>query len=314
MTRFLGEINAANEDRFSVVHKNRYWTLRAQLQRQYNVLSDDLTQTSTDIIENTPELPRLLQKLQGVKCVEVTAEEDERVSFNGTDRILWLVTAKFDTDTGEGTGGGNDDEGEDQPPTERAVKTRWYGENEQEQMFFDRVDRKVPVTTVVGEFIYLEHPVVRPILEIQRIEYAPFNPFIQLAFANRVNSSLFFGAPRGCALMMPMVTRELVIESYLYIEVTYTIKFAMREDPDNPGTFLEDQWKAEPLHEGNYCKDENNEINRCVDPKGRPTRALLEQDGSQVFDVQDYLANTAEEDIYLSFNRYQYADFNLLQL
>lgn len=309
MTTFLGEMNAENDGRFSIVNKNRYWTLRAQLMKRYYVISDSVDQTLSDVILNTEEIPKLNDTDQGIKCVDIHGREHSVVSHAGSDGVLWEITCRFDTDTGEGAGGGNDPTGEESEPTERAVKTRWYGENEEEQLFFDIVDG-TPVTTVVGEFIYVSYPVCRPILEIQRIEFPPFAPLTQLNFANHVNSGEFLGAPRGCALMMPIVTSELTIDSKLYIEVTYTIKFAMRQDPDNPGTFLEDQWLARPLHEGNYCKDDLNNIVRCTDAKGHPVKALLYADGAQITDPQETIDF---DDQFLSFHRYPYADFSELE-
>lgn len=302
MPKRLGEKEATNLGGFELRKKDKIWTNRRKFERTYYVLADTIADNEIQILVTTG-LPVLFSLLGGAFCVEKKGKEIARVRHpsTGAATALWEVTAKFDSDI-------DVDEG-DQPPEARTPKVRWYGEQELKQIFKD-VRTGEPITNKVGEVIVIEEPVVLPILEIKRYATFPFDPNVQLDYANHVNSEPFWGAPAGCALMMAIEVEEEIIEGTKYNHETYTIKFAMERDEG--GQFIEDTWKARPLHQGTKHVTEEGVVEQWTDENRQPGMVNLDEGGMAIVPEGGVL--NPNDLVFLEFWTKSETDFNNLNL
>lgn len=280
----------------------RKWKDVKTFSQTYIVLADNTTQDESDIA-STSGVPPKFYPLAGCYCVAHRAVEVQTIvhPITGVMAILWEVTADFTSDV-------NPDE--DAPPEARRPKVRWTGETEEETLERDVVTGAA-IQTANYERILVNGPVTVPVLTVTRWEFYPFNPLTILLFSNRVNSTPFYGAPAGTALMLPMEAGDseripVGSTSYEYVPVTYTIKFKLRPDPANPSQLLADPWKSRVLHQGYMVRATAGAAPKVhVDANGRPSPVNLNADGTE---------NTSGTPYFLEFNRHAYADLNALSL
>ena len=251
----IGQTAESQTGSEALVKKDQHWTRQTQFSRTFIVIAVDLAETEQDIIRSIgiPPLTSTLG-LTGAKCKAVRGAEMGNVirhPVTGVPTVLWHVTCDFDTDL-------DVDEAE-QSPESRTPKIRWGGENEEQRLEEDALS-SAPVQTVPGDILIVKAPEVRPILEVKRFEVFPFDPLVQLNFANHVNSLAFYGAPIGTALMMPITVQEVNIDEFgKFNDVTYRIKFKLKElIAGPPPTFKLFTWRANVLHHGfKFFTDEN---------------------------------------------------------
>lgn len=258
----------------------------------YYVISDTLND-SDDLILATPGIPTLFSFANGAYVSGYDLKQTHQVTHYLTGALvdLWEVTVHLDSHI--------DTTQTEQNPLAQRPSIEWDGETEEEVLERDIITGQ-PIVTAANEPILITTPVVLPVLVIERYEPAPFDPDIQLAFANHVNSVTFYGAPPGTALMLPIRSREEAIEGITYSRTTYRIMFKIL-----PG--ISEPWKAKPLHHGYYFRPTagaDPEIAR--DKKGNPITVNLNSNGTKKG------ANDAAE--FLSFNRFPSVNHNLLLL
>lgn len=299
MPMVLGEREAANLGGIDLVKTGKFYTTKKKFERNYYVLSDNLLQTEQTII-TTSGIPDYLSELSGAWCMKKKGKEIQRVGrhpVTGVPCVLWEVSASFDSDV--------DIEEATMTPQARTPKLRWYGENEEEVLETDAVSGD-PIVTAAGEQIIITGPTVISILEVRRYEVPPFDPTIQLAYANHTNLTEFYGAPTGTALMQaPEAGEEQVIEQERVIEVIYRIKFKMRRAPG--GSFLENTWNAKPLHQGTkFFPEVGSPAQVYTDKLGNQTTVNLAANGTRLAD--------GDPAVYLDFARHAKAEFNTLSL
>lgn len=259
--------------------------------RTWYVLADDTSQREADITA-TPGLPGLFTLDEGAWAVGATARDTMRVRHpvTGVAAALWEVTINFDSSIDPD----DDEDPEDKPPT-----VRWYGETEEEVLEKDAITGD-PVQTDAEEPIIITTPIILPVLEIKRYELYPFDPTTMLDYSHHTNSTAFWGAPTGSALMLPMEVDEETIEGVKYVVVTYRIKFKIKPD-------LAEPWKARVLHHGfKYRTAPGQPPVIYKDKHGNPATINLTAGGTKLPD--------GDPPEYLEFNRFQKANFNTLSL
>ena len=282
---------------YNLEKKDKIYIGRKTWSIKYLVLAGNDSQNEDDIYNDTVGLPKLWAFANFGVCKSLKIAEKSTVfkhPSTGTKTILWTVKADFDSQI---------DLDQEQPPEAKTPTVRWSGETEEEVLERDPIE-DIPVQTEPGEPIILTTPIILPVLEITRYEFYPFNPNIMLEYCHHTNSTTFWGAPPGSALMMPMDVEEEVIEQVKYVRVTYRIKFKIKKEG---ATLLEDTWKARVLHHGyKYRKNAGDEPITYQDKNGNPATINLAADGTKIPD-----GGTAE---YLEFNRFTKANFNALNL
>jgi archaellum component FlaF (FlaF/FlaG flagellin family) len=291
---------------YTLKRKSGIAYIQTEFRRTYLVLADYADQPEEEI-KNTTGIPPLGYILNGSICQSISPKEERTIKhpFTGVQTILYKVDCEFNSEM-DGAA-----EPKQQPPAQRP-KVRWYGECEDEVLEKDPVTGEA-IQTVNGEPLLITAPVVCPILEITRYEYYPFNPSIQLAYANRVNSSPFWGAPVGCALMLPIEVESEQVGYTMYDRATYKIKFKIKLNEN--GGFKANTWRAEVLHQGYMVRDSAElsapdpyadipHVN--VDKHGNPATVNLTLDGTKL--------PSGEEKVYMTFNRFCYANLNALSL
>lgn len=292
MPTILGVKDTTRDASYGLEKKDKVRVIRKTWKVDYYVLADSTLDTE-DTILATPGIPPLFTLwnfawVQGYKAKELqTCVHPE----TGLATILWQVTVELDSDL---------DPNDDDPPVAKTPTVRWSGETEDELLEKDPITDD-PIQTDAEEPIILTAPVVLPVLEIKRYEFYPFNPNIMLSYSHRTNSAVFWGAPVGSALMMPMEVDEETIEGVKYAVVTYRIKFKIK-----PG--LAEPWKARVLHHGfKYREQAGKPPTAAEDKHGNPiTVNLVNGDGTKK-------ADGAAPD-YKEFNRFPKTDFNALGL
>jgi len=261
----------------------------------YIILGDDTSQSEEAIIL-TSGLPPLFYPLRGAYCKEQRPKEISTIRHpvTGVAAILWEVACDFDSSV---------DPDQNQPPEAQEPDVSWGGEVGEELLEKDAVTGD-PIQTDAEEPILLMTPVVFPILKIERYELWPFDPDTMLDYTQHTNSATFWGAPPGCALMLPMETStKQIIEETAYVRVTYQIKFKMKKEA---GVFKEDTWKARVLHHGFKYRPKPGPPVIYQDRHGNPATVNLTVGGFKLPD-----GNTPE---YKEFNRLYKANFNNLSL
>lgn len=275
--------------------KDRIWVRQKKNDICYIVLGDNTSQTDEDIYLTTG-IPALGEILFGSVCKSRTAKEEQIVTHPATGgRVgLWKVDCSFDSEVDP------DDISEIPPPP----KVSWDGETEDEYLAEDAITGD-PIETMAKEPLFITGPVTIPILQIERYEPYPFDPDTMLTYANHTNSLAFWGAPTGCALMMPMQVQEDRLEGEKVVKVIYRIKFKMRV---SGGDFVANTWQAKVLHHGlKYRKEPGAEPVIWTDKHGNPgTINLKNADGTKL--------SSADPAEFLTFNRHAKANFNALSL
>jgi hypothetical protein len=257
-----------------------------QIRQTYIVLAQDINQDEDDILATTG-IPTRLSPLRGALCIERHPKEVTRVihPVTGVAAALWEVECQWDNTVSseEATqilGGGSGSDPDNADPLERLPVVEWDGEMEEERLDEDKRTLRA-ITTPTLEPINLTTLVTTPILEITRYEAWPFDPDIMLSYAGHTNTKDFWGAPRGCALMLPMRVAQEVVKLERLNKVTYRIKFKLRKHPVE-GTFREDGWAARPLLEGYKYFEQPNDGRPLIyiDKHGNPATVNLKLDGT----------------------------------
>jgi len=281
----------------SLEKKDDYFFPTYSYRRTYYVLADNTAETESSIL-GTTGVPALYSAVGGTTiCSRRSAKETHRVRHPVTAAAtsLWEVDCTFDSQS-------LDDESS-KDPEDRTPKVRWYGEEEEEVLEKDAITGD-PVETKWGEPLIITAPQVRPILEVQRYEAPPFDPNINLNYANHVNSAAFYGAPAGTALLLPVEAQEEVVEQTKLISATYRVKFKIKKDG---GALKAWAWKAEVLHHGfRFDPGDGGPIRTYTDERGNPATINLDADGKKIAD--------GGAPYYLSFNRFPSANLNDLSL
>lgn len=297
MGKVIGIEEGSLADSRGLEKKDKFYITKKTVTVTYFVLADNVNE-SEDSIALSAGLPVLWSYFRGVWCKKKTLKETDNVfrhPVTGVPTTLWEVKADFDSDI---------DIEQDQPPQQKPPTVRWSGETEEEVLEKDPITDD-PIQTKADEPIILTTPIVLPVLEITRFEGYPFDPDVMLDYAHHTNSTTFWGAPPGSALMLPMSVDEEVIEGTRYARVTYRIKFKIKKEG---ATMVQDTWKARVLHHGfKYREAAGAEPVIFQDKHGNPTTVNLKNaDGTRV--------PNGDPPEYLEFNRFTQANFNALSL
>lgn len=267
----------------SLVVNDNILTIDRRFELIYLVLSDNTSQGVDDILA-TSGIPPLYYPTGGAFCTNLDPKEVATVHnpMTGVLCNLWEVTISFDSASVVA----NDDS--DLPPEAKRPSISWSGDTEEELMVFDRLTGQL-VRTDANEAMLTTCPMTIPILEITRYEFAPFDPLVMIAYANRTNSTTFWGAPRGTAWMLPMSSEEEVIDGVRYVSVTYRIKFKLFADPKLESITIEglvpldvnsDTWDAIMVHEGYmYRPALDKPPQTALDKHGSPVKINLADGG-----------------------------------
>lgn len=284
----------------------------------YLVLSDDTTQDAEDI-RRTVGIPRLFSIHRGAVCKGIHPREVETIARHPATGVvcnLWEVRCDFDTDFDPQN---YPDTGEDPDsptlPEDRTPIVRWTSEIIQEP---DDVDYEgTPVCTAAKEKIALSFPICLPILTITRYEYAPFDPNVIYNYANHRNSTVFYGAPVGSAVLTSIEAEEEMVDMggdyrpLKYVRATYTVKFRLLWN-QILAAFDEETWDAKVLHQGYYYNEYVPGLGyvkpvKFIDPKtNHPKVVRLDSNGA-------VLSDTAAPQ-FLYFKKFPSADLNALSL
>lgn len=268
--------------------------------RTYYILADTLDDTHADI-RATTGVPQLYALISGGFYVDKhSVKEHGRVLHPVTNvaTILYELEVHYTNKINP------NQQDSEQPPESRSPVIRWTGTVEDETV--DEDVNGTPLQTTAGEKIIATVPVVYPVLEIKRYELYPFDPDVILDYSYRINSSTFWGAKRGSALMLPMECDEQIIEGEKYHYVTYRIRFKIRPDLAVP-------FKARILHEGTQYfanpgdKAANIDPIKALDENGNPLTVNL-----KVADGTKLGPNDPAE--FIEFDLNDEADFNDLNL
>lgn len=269
------------------------------------VLGDTLADNDEDILA-TVGIPALYSPLGGATCFVRHAEETETVIHptTGVPCGLWEVFCEFDNQRSETP--------DPTDPLAKRPQIHWTGEMGEEVVERD-TETGGPIQTKAEERIHLVEEVVYPILEITRYENAPFDPDVILNYVNHINSSPFWGAPEGCALMLPIDSTEEIIEDVLYCRNTYRIKFKIKKNAQ--GGMTQDSYRRSVLHEGYQYRTQElagitltNIIKTHVDAQGNPTKVNLDAEGGLLSPF------TGAQPVFLEFSTKYKKDFNNLSL
>jgi len=268
----------------------------------YYVLADDSTQDDL-VIGVTSGLPFLWGVTGGMVCMSKTLNDKTTCihPVTGVTTNLWEVGCKFSTDV---------DLSQDQDPEAKPPTVRWSGETEEEVLEKDPITLDA-IQTEAEEPIITTAPIVLPVLEITRYEFWPFDPDVMLAYSHHTNSTVFWGAPVGSALMLPMDVDEEVIEQVKYVRVTYRIKFKIKKEG---GSMLQDTWKMRLLHHGFKYREAAGEAPVIKKDKYKnPMTVNLKTDALNPGQGGTELPSGSSAE-YLEFNRFPKANFNALGL
>lgn len=291
MPTILGTKDGTYSADYGLAQRDEVTVLQKTIKQTIYVLGDDLNETE-DSITATPGLPKLYSLLNGAYAIAANAKESGRVvhPVTGVPTAIWEVDYSYDS---------NVNPEDDDDPTNKPPVIRWYGETEEEVLEEDAITGD-PVQTDAEEPILITTPVVLPVLEIKRYEDYPFDPNIMLDYSHRTNSTTFWGAPAGSALMLPMDVDQEVIEGTIFAVTTYRIKFKIK-----PG--VAEPWKARVLHHGfKYRTAAGKPPVIYEDRYGNPATVNLTAGGTKLPD-----GDPAE---YLEWNRFEKANLNALSL
>lgn len=293
MPTLLGIKDGTRDASYGLEKRDKISVLKKQWKIDYYVLADSTLDTEDDILA-TAGIPSLFSFWNFAWVKGYKAKELQSVihPVTGVLSVVWQVTVELDSSIDQA-----DDE---EDPTNRTPAVRWSGETEDELLEEDPITGD-PIQTDADEPIILTTPVVMPVLEIKRYELYPFDPTIMLAYSHRTNSTTFWGAPAGSALMLPMEVDEETIEGVKYCNVTYRIKFKIKPSLTEP-------WKARLLHHGfKYRPAAGKPPQAAQDKHGNPiTVNLVNGTGEKVAD--------GDPPEYKEFNRFAKVNFNALAL
>lgn len=217
------------------------------------------------------------------------------------DPLTWYVDVTADSRVEE-------EDDENTPPDQRLPEWSWDFET------IERVATKDAsgsgnvsgrhIVNAVGEPFELTVPIALPVLTIERWQTS-FSPQTIINYVNRVNSTTFWGAQKGVALMAGIRDRkdtQQVFQGQFFRKVTYTIKFAL--------PYIEDVlegWKALLLNRGTfYFTSASDKTPKPFLAQGSHVTGNLTATGEKAAD--------GAEPVVLKFDIHKEADFNALQL
>lgn len=298
MPTIYGIKNDGVDAQDSAERRNKVRVYRKQFSQTYLVIADTINDTEVQILA-TSGLPTLWSMLRGAYCTNRSAKEKTRIRRHPSTTVvttLWEVTCKFDSNVDP------DEANENRSPESQVPSVGWSGEN------IDEVITKelngLPIVNTAGQKLLVTRPTAIPVLTIQRIEVFPFEPTTMLNYANKVNSSEFYGAPPGSALMLPMTVDQTLIDNAKYNDVTYRIKFKLEEFE---GTLREDTWQPSILNEGQLVRSAaGEEAAMATDKNQRVKTVNLDVDGLKL--------DEGEDPLFIRFEIFESIDFNALSL
>lgn len=306
MPAILGIKDGSYDASIRLENKDRIWVTIREFKQTYIILADDTTQTELNI-RLTPGLPLLWQIVNGAVCITKDFKEVTTCGhpLTGVTTILWEATLSFTT---------NIDVGQNASPENIPPVVRWTGETEDELLEKDPITLEA-IQTEANEALLTNAPIILPILEITRYEFHPFNPSVMLDFVHHTNSTVFYGAPVGSALMLPMEVDEEVLDSsgvsVKFVRVTYRIKFKIKTEG---ATLLDDTWKLRLLHHGaKYRPDPGDQPEAFLDKHKNPQTINLKTNKLHPGEGGTRLPDTFPAE-YLEFNRFSKVNFNILSL
>ena len=262
----------------------------------YTVIGNGPADTPASIMQ-TAGIPQIGQKAYGLTVMKADAQREKYWVF-GADYGKWTVTLNLEALEDE-------EEEEEKDPTEYPPDVSWDSEEYEEVLRHDINDHTKKVQTKCGEPLTLTTRRVVPVLTIKRTEKAPFSPLTILQYTNAVNSSSFWGAPAGSALLCKIGAQYKQIEDKdgnkkWYVDVTYVVKFKYDPETDAP-------WQARILHWGTKAfNDETHEAQAVRDGSGNVTGTLLDARGHKLAD--------GAAPVYLEFDVYKERDFSPLKI
>lgn len=292
MPTVIGVKDGSHAADYSIQKQDKLEIIIKKFTKTWYVLADSVDQDDDSIL-GASGIPVLYTLSNGAYTKGKKAKVLSRVRHpvSGTATELWEVKVDFDSSI--------DPNQDEEDPTNKPAIIRWHGETEDELLEKDPITGD-PIETDAGEPILITTPYVMPVLEIKRYESYPFNPNTMLNYSHRVNSTAFWGAAAGTALMLPMEVDQETIEGTIYAIVTYRIKFKIKEGIDEP-------WKARLLHHGfKYRPAAGAKPEIFKDKHGNPATVNLAAGGT-------LLADGAAAD-YKEFNRFTKANLNDLSL
>lgn len=269
---------------------------------EYYILVENDNFNSIDVILLTPNLPLPGDiHLNGTPCVGISAREDS------THANLWIARAEFDS---------SKEPPEEDDPTEWRPKWRWNYETQEELLEYDAIEGKdKPIVNTVEEPLLVLAPVVIAILTVERYQLT-FDPDVIVDYANHVNTTPFWGAPKHCALMSGIQDdpETITIREHKFEvrKCQYNIKFKIKKVQ---GSMQEGGWDLELLNHG--TRHMTGHAGRFGDPAApiylqftdehkNPTTGNLGLDGKPL--------KWGQQPVYLKFNRHPEANLNQLQL
>lgn len=277
--------------------KNGAWFRHRTFKICYYVLGDGTYQSEEEIVQAVG-IPPLFFSLNGAYCQQVSAKETNTVIHPMTGALtgLWEVECSFDSKVDE-------DQQNNEDPTSLEPTVTWSTETEEEYIPEDVNGN--PIQTTADEPLFVDAPRPRPILNITRFEYYPFDPNVILNYATKLNQNEFYGAPRGCAYMVGIEAGEKETEkNFVYCAVTYKIKFKMKKVG---GNFVEDQWFLKLPNVGHKMRTlPGADPIVAKDTNGTPITVALDAAGVPL--------PVGVAPILLDFQVDDYADFNNLSL
>jgi hypothetical protein len=160
------------------------------------------------------------------------------------------------------------------------------------------------IVNSVGEPIILSSPWVIPVLNIERYELT-FDPSVIVAYVNHRNTSSFWGAQAGQALMGGIRDRrdtQEVWQGFYFRKVSYCIKFAVPFVAD-----AMEGWTDLVLNRANYYVDSNTfDLVHFRDARGNLIQGNIDTSGLPL--------PTGQAPMVLRFNTKAEAEFNALNL
>lgn len=257
-----------------------------------------------------------------------------RITEHDTNTHIWAVECSFDTKAAITEDDGGSDDTTD--PVDLTPKWSWSFETMDEVLTKDPISGK-PVINTIGQKLHdLTTPVAIPVLTIERYQTI-FDPDVIIAYVNHTNSSKFWGADVGQALMAGIEDNPEDVNGVALRKVTYVIKFNIRpqgwaELVLNNGTMCHklDPNNADKADQGDYAK----KVFPPTDDFGNKSEATLDKDGYELGLGPTSAAHigtsptgwpywvkedpppepTEENGGYLKFNRFEKANFKALEL
>ena len=272
MPTYLDIIKGSINTEEVAVKKDGLWDKNLMRRESHYVLGDSLNDTEDDI-RATGGITTVFSVLLGMKCKSVKPRETDTVihPVTGTQVGLWEVDVEYSSDV----------DGDDEDPLAQTPTVEWDGDTEEFQLYNDPVTGD-PVENPNGELYEITGPVTIPILTVTRYEQYPWDTSIMLNYANRTNSTTFYGAPQGVCHMLPMqVTEERIAsngQTQKVNKVVYRIRFLLV--PDSTGLVPFTQKAKVPLKGFKVREAAGSDPKLNIAKSGQPELIALATNGT----------------------------------